>query len=331
MSTEDHTRQTVPGWAWGVVLGVVILVLGGVGVVIWHESSSGETAEARQVAERYVAAIADGDAETANEIARIRQADSQYALLASDALTEAEHIFEPSLRGMQISPEGNRGTTEVTYTLGGEKYRDSIVLERDDDGWFVSNGIEIGTLLGNGAGPIKIPGFDEVIGDRHVVAYPGIYDVLPPNEFFDTNVKTIVAAPIDTSMSRSTGPRMSVDSDPNADFWREMQERSDAQIDGCVSATDVATLTDCGFYVELPRGFNEADAVVNIEVVEYPALWEWYDWTVVEYDSFGEFTATVTRGSGSGAEREAYIEFLGGEFDVTLTPRGELRTEFWAY
>lgn len=140
------------------------------------------------LAERYVTALANGDATEAARLDRSDAADEPF--LSDDALGSAERLSESSVEGSSVT--GDTARVTVAFTLDGEQHTAEIGLAWQDDAWVIAEGLASAFSVTGGvqspsdyALPFAIGGVvapdesgEPVFGlERTYLAYPGVYDI----------------------------------------------------------------------------------------------------------------------------------------------------------
>lgn len=185
MTSLTGRQRTAIGVA--VVLGVLLVVAGIVAISLIASLSS-ERPSPVPLAERYLAALADGDATEAARLDGHAEADEPF--LSDDALSSAERITEASVEGPSVT--GDSARVSATFTLDGTQHTAEIGFAWQDDAWVIDEGLASAFSVTGGvqspsdyALPFEIGGVvapdesgEPVFGlDRTYLAYPGVYDV----------------------------------------------------------------------------------------------------------------------------------------------------------
>lgn len=250
-ASSPAATARVPVWAWWTIALAALVVLGGAGAVIWASESSGDSVDAREIARSYVDAIADGDAETANALSRVDERDPATRLLRSDALQEAEHITDVEVGRLRVDPDRGTAVGTVDFRINDRHFDSQIALARDDDGWFVRDGIavEVSLLWYGEEPPFSVEGFDAVIlSDESLMAYPAVYRVVAPNEYFEVDGPDQWVVGTD-DVGGYAGPYAEQENHwtvPTAAYWDEVHRQSDAWFDDCAEEDTVEGLAECG-------------------------------------------------------------------------------------
>ncbi|WP_164989847.1 Rv0361 family membrane protein [Agromyces atrinae] len=195
--------------AIGVVVVLAVLLAAAVIVAISLIASlSSERPSPVPLAERYVTALANGDATEAARLDGHDSADEPF--LSDDALGSAERITEASVEGYQYA--GDAATATVRFTLDGEQHTAEIGFVWQDDAWVIDEGLASAFSVTGGvqspsdyALPFEIGGVvapdesgEPVFGlDRTYLVYPGVYDVdllIDPATIVDITVDPALAS-----------------------------------------------------------------------------------------------------------------------------------------
>lgn len=334
--TEEQapvSGHRVPVWAWWLVLGITLLVLGGVAAVIWADANSGDSSKARATAEAYLDAVEAGDADEANGHARVDKRSRQTELLRSDVLEEAdERISDVDLGRLRVDSERGSARGTVEYRLDGRRYSDRLELARDSDGWYVRDGltVELPFDWSGEGGPFALAGFDEVLsGAESLEVYPAVYGVEAPNEFFEVvGDGRMVAAPESTDLfgDYERAPEHGVWTRPTDAYWDEMRTRVAEWYDDCAEKGTAAELRSCGIEIDVP--ISAVAAEFDVEVVREPGIIEGYGWQTFEVDTDGEFLARPKTDGGASelSGRNSYADA-----SVEISSDGEMRVEVTPY
>ncbi|MBK0419335.1 hypothetical protein JD276_09840 [Leucobacter sp. CSA1] len=332
-------KPAVPRWAWWLGAGLTLVVLGGATAVIVWGAASGERGAASAVAERYVEAIADGDADAANELARVNLDSPENAVLASDALSEAERIADAEVGRLRVNGEAGEAEARIDYRLAGRSHTDTIRLVQDGGGWYVDDGLVYDlAMYGYATAPAGIEGFDGPVpleygsapahgwgsdgsysdegyvgGPTGMRAYPGVYTVVPPNEFFD------LVSDGRLEVSPRAEPRWDEWVIPNRAYEAEVDRQVEEWFDACADERTVGALAECGILVDAYAGASDRDLVTDVEIDRYPSF-EGYDSGWGELGGEGRFTVTLDGERSEGETVDATSD--GAEVSVEATEDG---------
>lgn len=295
----DRPRRRVKPWMWWAGGGGVAFVgLSVAAVVVGTMLVTGAGGGARSTAQQYLDAIAKGDAVSANRLGRVDTSDADNALATNAALAKATHITAVKIGRIQSSARSDRTYVDVAYKVGGRSFTDGIELNRDDKGWFVSEGLlhEIPNAPYDTS--YRVAGSDRVIEDDEwdLVAYPAVYTVAAPSAYFTvTGDKTVLVSP--------DGAReLDIELTPTDKLVREAQKQVDAHFDGCAKQTSYSGLDDCGIDLDYPDHVLSSSATAAVTVVEHPKVTGSKDGLSLDGGSFTAKISGPTYSGASGAE-----------------------------
>jgi len=282
------TKTGIRPWVWWVIGGAVALVVVIiVAVVLFVSLLSGNGAKG--VAEQYLNDIANGDAKAANALSR---ADASDFLLTDAVLAKAKRITDPAVTRTLSNRGSDQTQVSVAYKLGGKTYRDTIELDKDDKGWFVSRGL-VYTLpyVSSSIAGFTVAGADQTItsDDSELSAYPGVYTLGAPNRFYD-----LAGSPTLTVAAGSYAD-LKLDLTPSAEYLSEVQKQVDAHYAECATKTVYYDVEDCGIDLSYPANMPASSSTVAVTVVESPKVAvgdgsSYYQFKIGE----GSFTAVLT-------------------------------------
>jgi len=282
------TKTGIRPWVWWVIGGAVALVVVIIVAIVLFISLLGGNG-AKSVAEEYLHDIAKGDASAANKLSR---ADSSDFLLTDAVLAKAKHITDPAVTRTLSSRSSDQTQVSVAYKLAGKTYRDTIELDKDDKGWYVSRGLvyQLPYVSSSIAG-FTVDGAKQTItsDDSEISAYPGVYSLGAPNKYYD-----LAGSPTLTVAAGSYAD-LKLDLTPSAAYIAEVQKQVDAHYAECATKTAYYDVEDCGIDLSFPSNMPASGSTVAVTVVESPKV------EVGDSDSYyqfkigeGSFTAVLT-------------------------------------
>ncbi|MFC6235942.1 hypothetical protein ACFPZL_12695, partial [Leucobacter soli] len=269
-SGQPPAKRGMPAWAWWVIGGgVLLLALIVTGAVLLFSAMSG--GGAKGAADGYVSALAEGDIDRANELARVLDGDKRQAVLLSEAWAESNRATDFTIDKFQA--RNDAGTAQVSYLLDGSKLTDYIELARDGDGWYVSRGLtySLPKIYFSDLDGYRIPGYDGIVGgDYDLEAYPGVYEMLTASALFE------LAEPVSFEVG-SASMFVSVDPEfvPSEAYFASVNEQVKAHVDDCLAAAtdaaDVYGLSSCGLSDYYPSKLYNVTSF-SVTVDEYPTV-----------------------------------------------------------
>jgi hypothetical protein len=238
----------------------------GSGVAVGSAEATEEERPAT-VARRYVDAIAAGDANTANRLARV-PAD-RAALLTDAALASAERIVVEHVRPepRPTPASGGRATFAVSYVLGGSRHRGRVEVAKDARGWHVARGLAVtvpalarkdtGVGIAGAAAPLA-PG---------LLAYPARYALTAGKRLFTLSGDAVLTI----ADGRGTfGHDFTVR--PSPAFAAEVQHAVEARLAQCAALTSFEAVVACGIALDEPSRVDPARAEVTVTEREAPRV-----------------------------------------------------------
>ncbi|NUU05928.1 hypothetical protein [Leifsonia sp. C5G2] len=300
---EPEPKRAIKPWMWwagggGLAFVALAVVAGVVGVNLVAGAGGGAKATAQQ----YLDAIAKGDAAAASTLARVDTKDEDNALLTGQALSKAERITAVSVGEADKSARSDRTYVPVKFKLSGKSYSWYVYVDRDDKGWFVSEGLAGAVPSAPYKLEYKVVGSDVVVGDKAdgLRAYPGVYGVSPSNKYFTlAGDKKFVISPEFDDFDFALAP-----SDA---YIEEAQEQVNAHFDACAAKTTFDDVEDCGISLDYPDDIPTSKANAAVTIVEYPRVL--FSDRGIGMTS-GSFTARI---SGPNYSGEPAVEDVTGE------------------
>lgn len=196
--------------------GLVVVVACALAVPVAQSAAAtaDEEAVAALVAD-YAIAVEDGDVATATELAPLDGDE------ASTATLDATQVAGPSVDLGEPRIGDGEATVSATVQVQGQTAETQLRLERGDDGWSITRGLAVPTLLGqpgtvDAVGGAAVPDIDD--GDA-VWLYPGVYEVVPTTSpYLDAGGVTVPVLPAFASFGMTTiwlafdpGPQLQAD------------------------------------------------------------------------------------------------------------------------
>jgi len=231
-----RARRRPPAWAIAVV--VAVIVVGG--AVVWGLSSRGP--DAREVAERYVAALRDGDVAGLRAVTGASVEDP-----AIQAFAQADGYLD-GLTLEAVETADDRGTLRATVAVDGEEHTIESPMERTDGVWRVGDLVSV-TVTPSIGDAFAIGSLTFPSGET-LRLYPARYEATSlPAEILDG------AATI-TPLPGADPAAVTIEQTFRDDARDAVQERVDAHVADCAAATD-AIPEACGIVVPWPADLRE--------------------------------------------------------------------------
>lgn len=299
-------KSGFPKWAWWVIGGAVALIIVIIAAIVLFVSILGAGNGAKGVAEQYLNDIAKGDAGAAAKLDRTESGDF---LMTDAVLAKATKITSPKVTRTYTGRGSDQTQVQVTYKLKGKSYRDTIELDKDEKGWYVSKPLAYqlpyvsSTIPGFVVEGAKQPVTSE---DSEVLAYPGVYTLTAPNKYYELkgSPELVVASGSYTDLK--------LDLTPSKEYLAEVQKQVDAHYADCATKTAYYDVEDCGIDLSYPSNMSVSQSTVAVTVVESPQVTvndgsdSYYQFKIAG----GSFTAVIT---GSDYRGNPATENLTGE------------------
>ena len=326
---ETGGRAAVPRWAWGLGAALAVLVLGGAAAVVAVDAAGNDRGAVRATAERYLDAVAEGDAEAANRLSGPPRGDER--LLDSDALGEATRISRAELRGFRVDFERGTASGRVEFRLEGERFEDRIELVRDEgDRWTVVSGLRYPVSYSSSFGDVlEVAGLggDPIPADSEFVAYAGAYEVRSGSDYLDPIPGAVLRVSPDISYPDAAEWYV-----PSAEYGREAQRRTAEWYAACAEETSVEALADCGIVVDEPLEALTGRVRAEVEMVEEPSLGDGIETGWATLEDPGAFDVTLRGRGDDGRAVTVETTARAAEADVEiLLQDGALEVEIYAY
>ncbi|MGG7508638.1 hypothetical protein [Plantibacter sp. YIM 135249] len=211
--------------------------------------------------QKYLDAIAAGDAKTANQIASPDKSfldrygstsgddatGDPRALLTNEVLKAADkRITNQTVSRTAVY--GDKATVEVRYKLDGKSYRDTVQLDRTGkqavffDDWEIDSPLVggISVYSGNAGSSVSVNGVTvEASSDQTLLAYPAVYAVAAPESKYLTGKAQDVAL---TSFSAGGGSAfVDLEIKPTDALSSEVQKQVVSMLEKCISVNTLDT------------------------------------------------------------------------------------------
>ncbi|GIT78549.1 hypothetical protein LLS1_02180 [Leifsonia sp. LS1] len=282
-------RSGIRPWVWWVIGGAVAFVIVVIVAIVLFVTVLAGGNGAKGVAEQYLQDIAKGNASAANKLGR---ADASDFLLTDAVLAKAERITAPAVTRTLTSRSSDQTQVSVTYKLAGKTYRDTIELDKDDKGWYVSRGLAYQLPYVSSTIPgFTVEGATQAVTskDSEISAYPAVYTLGAPNRFYE------LAGSPKLTIAAGTYADLKLDLTPSKEYLAEVQKQVDAHYADCATKTSYYDVEDCGIELSYPSNMSVSGSTVAVTVVESPKV------EVDDSDSYyqfkigdGAFTAVLT-------------------------------------
>jgi len=322
--TQAPAAPPRKGLSTGAILGIVggglvlliALIVGGVFAVgaAVGSAAGGGGGNVEEVAEAYLTAIADADAETA--LSYLDETATPGPLLTDEALAVSQKlapitdivIGEPDITN-------DWGTVPVTYSLGDTAVSAELSVYRHSDDWKVSIGTgELSLYQFEGLEP-TINGI--AIEGEYADAFPGAYEYGVAVDGFAVEGETIVLVTAPGEYPDASGMEVALTPEAAETFRQAVA----AAVDGCVAATTLEA--GCGLAVPgtLSDGTQLTDGTLTRSLsaetrAEIAALEPELDYSVPTLVSGGylgsvDVTAQCTKDGQSGTCSVLFAPSLG--------------------
>lgn len=258
-----HAEPAIPtggltkGAVIGIVVGALVILAGAIVAVVIYNAGlpdrpgkGANRADAAEVVEDYLDALAEGDAATARSLVGGTGADPLLSQEALDRSIEVAPISDITVSDEDyFSPRG-RSSVQASFMIGDYPVTRDFSLRQDASGWRIDDGLIDIDLYGFDGYGAEINGvaLDSEITAR---AFPGGYELGFENENFEAPVDevTVIAYPGDGG-ALSVGPPSLTDE--AMEKYRALVKES---LDECLAMTTIDT--PCGMAVE---AYSEGDA-----------------------------------------------------------------------
>lgn len=167
------------GWRHVVAAGVVGALLGAAVPAsleaLGRAAADADVDRLRSVAIDYLAAVAERRADDATALVPLLRGAEAAAIASAELLAAARPIEQPDVRLVHI--DGDVGTVEVRYRVGGREHARSLDAERIDGRWALLTSLaERATVQPFETDlPVSIAGVS--LSERQVRLYPGTYEL----------------------------------------------------------------------------------------------------------------------------------------------------------
>lgn len=218
-----------------------LVVLVTAGALTVSTLNQGRTAEA--TAERYFNALAAGDATTANTLTSgANPLNNNRDLLTDDVLGGAiERISDVSLAPAQDPLDTFKSKVNVTYTLAGERYTDTLVMSRGEPEWGFLKTWEMAAPFTSGATltdgdrtqTFTVSGVPADVEQRAALLFPAVYSVAAADPtLFEVEDDELVVNGVEASAAVTLVPTQAL--------VAQVQAQVNEIVDGCVASTQTA-------------------------------------------------------------------------------------------
>lgn len=229
------THERLP-WRQLVIVALVGVLLGSSVPAVLQQADRAAAVERveslRSTAQRYLDAIAHGDAALATAIAPL-EGDTAPAR----ALRTADPISGAQVRSVLVDERA--GIVEVAYQVGSARERQTIAADRADGAWRLTTSLAEPVVVHapDGWTSLRVGGV-ELPASREVMLYPGRYQV------------DRVSGP----MLRSGGERFEVDGDPESSTELHTSIEPSERLGAAATAVAASRVEACEALPECPIG-----------------------------------------------------------------------------
>ena len=306
----------------GIAVGALLLLVVAAIVTV---SVLNQSRTAQATAQQYFAALAAGDATTANALTAPNDLDAHRDDLLTDEMLSgaSERISEVSVVPANDPLDVFEQKVEVSYTLAGERHTQTVLVARGEPDWGVlrtwkMNGPFASDLSFSveGPGDITIAGAEIDATARSVRLFPAVYPLAAvESEHFELAEDELVVD--------GTDGLASLQFLPTAALVEEAQAQVNEMVDVCVETTPTSEQLDgCPLFVVLAESGH---APGTWEVVDYPTVELPHGGVIyTTSDGLARFTPADGRDPVDmlrGIELTGTVEVSGGE--VSLAPWGQ--------
>lgn len=253
-----------------VAAAVLLLVLGSVAIGVLNSTRYGPEAAVRT----YLAAISQGRASQAGTLVDPGVTGNSAVLLSDDVLGDAPARMT-NARVTTVTTRGESAAAEISYTVDGTAFDDVLELSTSGtrgiffDTWTIDTPLLSSVSVHAAHGTIvSVNGTDvDIATDSDLAAYPGTYEVGPPESgFFDAAARTVTVG---------TGPKatpgiVELELRQSEKLTAAVQEALNAHLDACVTST-ADDPEECGMYTGARYDFAD-EPVLAYRVETYPVV-----------------------------------------------------------
>lgn len=255
---------------------------------VYTDNGEATAQNARAAVEAYLGFLADGDAESATQMAGPKLESNEGLFLSENVFSQAvEHISQPVVTKVEEQLEG-RFDVHVSYTLAGDEHRAVLQLHRRAARWVFEPMIRrlpieptpgVAHLGFSIAGVNASERNDDASYYRHFYVYPAVYQLDPPvGGYFDGDPVNVVASVEGDLVSgrKFTDPTVDYSSSFSDKALEFVQAEIRRALDECVTSpsrmfgrTHADHSFDCG-HVALE--YYSKVSNLEVEVVSYPSV-----------------------------------------------------------
>ncbi|MCL1922989.1 MAG: hypothetical protein FWG15_03865 [Propionibacteriaceae bacterium] len=174
-SDPDRQKKTRNNAFLAMVAILAVGVFGGGGILWWFSSGGGDGAKTpTEAVERYLAAVAQGDARTALKYTTTAQSDA--TLLTSEVLKESHKKYPmANITVTDVEPKGSSMVMNAQYSLGEREVEATYTVQKNHGRWYLTGGFKNMDIQAiTDTVPLFING-EDVSGKSSVDLFPGVY------------------------------------------------------------------------------------------------------------------------------------------------------------
>lgn len=284
-----------------IAAGLVLLLI--IGIVVINSINSSQYGPEATV-KKYLTAISQGKASTANKLVEPGVKDDEAALLADDILKESPAL----MKGAEIDEvrtRGNAAQVEVSYSIDGTAYDGILELSKDGkqglffDKWVIDKPLLASVYVYSTDGEmVSVNGQDINFGKNYeLAAYPAAYEIgAPEGDFFEAEPQTFVAA----TGSKADYEAIDLELTPTQALTDAVQEQVNKYLDTCATQT-VPNPENCGLRSLYYFDFS-GEPTFSYKVDKYPEV------TIGENGKSFEATKGQVTGNATGE-----LSYPGGQ------------------
>lgn len=318
----QQQRRRLPRWP---LFGVGILLVGIAAPIILVNALNTHRTPA-VYAERYLAALASGEASEANALTAPSLAEPEGTdLLADQVLAAAtEHISNVSVSTVDGSGDNTIRTLQATFTLAGAEHTSTLIMKPGTPEWGVlktwqvdPSSIQTTRILAEGDPKFTVAGVDINEGVQTVRLYPAVYPVVSIDQEF------LTIKPTEIAVSNEARQMYDLTATPTPALESEVQRQVTNWLDECATTTVSYPLTRGSSPCPLQIVLSQRGRVTGTwEIMEYPTVKIWHGGTIVSTSGgLALFTAADGSETGEmwrGIEATGLVEVSDGSVTVTF-------------